>query len=391
MMRMRNSYIFLPKDAGESITKRQSVAASIRRIFGVPVHEDTNEAPFKMIYTYEIEAGGISHSVVFTVSNVTSYTYLDVELSGKTRGKAVNAMECVHEKLLDSEMEDKYVMISSYDSISEYYCNLAYPKLNRLERNLRKLLLNTYTVNFGAEYYHTTVDSDLQNKIMKVVAAKGSEQKRRIERLKRFFYSMEFSDIQILLFDKRWTKLEEAYRTNFLEKNERLTALSERELREAFEKSSPKSDWERLFADKGIQTNIAELIEQVRVYRNDIAHCKFFYRDKYQSFNNAFRDLNRSIERAIRITEEKDFEKKNSEAIFIAFSKAADAFAETWKSLKESIEKSMRTVIEGVAKVMSEAIDINETGEWVKDINEGLNDMRFPGLLDDSSEEEENE
>ncbi len=87
-----------------------------------------------------------------------------------------------------------------------------------LERNLRKLLFNTYTVNFGVDYYQKTVSPDLQKKIKGVIQAKGNEEKKQIERLKKFFYSMEFSDIQTLLFTKKWTTVEEESKAEFLSK-----------------------------------------------------------------------------------------------------------------------------------------------------------------------------
>jgi hypothetical protein len=43
----------------------------------------------------------------------------------------------------------------------------------------------------------------LQKKSKGVIQAKGNEEKKQIERLKKFFYSMEFSDIQALLFTKK--------------------------------------------------------------------------------------------------------------------------------------------------------------------------------------------
>lgn len=54
--------------------------------------------------------------------------------------------------LLASGVRDEYVDIISYDAISEFYCNKILPKLNTLERNLRKLLFNIYIVNFGKEF-----------------------------------------------------------------------------------------------------------------------------------------------------------------------------------------------------------------------------------------------
>ena len=131
----------------------------------------------------------------------------------------VNALEYIQNKIIGSGIEDNYIMIVSYDSISEYCCNKAYPKLNKLERNLRQLLFSNYTVNFGSDYYQTTISPELQVMIKGVIQAKGNEEKKNIERLKKFFYSMEFSDIQTLLFTKKWTKLEEDSKSEFLSKH----------------------------------------------------------------------------------------------------------------------------------------------------------------------------
>ena len=90
-------------------------------------------------------------------------------------------------------------------------------KLNKLERNLRKLLFNIYILNFGENYYQATMSSDLQNKIKKLInSATTKEQKDRIKsaynvnskeaesiaRLQQFFYSFELADMQSFLMKK---------------------------------------------------------------------------------------------------------------------------------------------------------------------------------------------
>lgn len=353
---LHNDYIFLPKTKKEDsyvsskdtddtirIQAGKNVFLYIRNIFGEPISKDTENIMFKIIYTYEIEIKNIIYKVIFTIHNITRYSYLDICVSGKTTNQVVCALEYIQDKLVGSDIEQDYVMIVSYDSVSEYYCNKAYPKLNKLERNLRKLLFNTYTVNFGVDYYQKTVSPDLQKKIKGVIQAKGNEEKKQIERLKKFFYSMEFSDIQALLFTKKWTKVEEESKAEFLSKHEKLTELSEEDIRAAFDMFAPKSDWERLFADKIDNIEIENMIETVRSTRNDIAHCKFFYKEQYNSFNKVVTDLNHLILKAIQLTEEKDFLHKQAESFRIALSGIVDTLAQFQKNIQDSISSSMQS------------------------------------------------
>lgn len=357
MITLHNNYIFLPKakkntqpeilqksDDVIRIEPEKNVVFYIRSIFGEPTSKTRNIGFFKMVYTYNIEKDDTEYSAIFTILNVLKYTYLDISLSRESNELSIQALEDIHKKITDSEIEKNYIMIISYDSISEYYCNKAYPQLNELERNLRRLLLNTYTLNFGTEYYQTTLNKELQEKIKGVIQAKGNQEKKKVEQLKKFFYSMEFADIQNLLFTKRWTLLEEENRNEFLRTNGNLSELSEEELRDAFERFLPKSDWERLFADKADCANIEELIEMVRLQRNDIAHCKFFYKEQYESFYEAANELNNYLIEAIRLTEEKDFMNKSTESLRIAMVGFADNLAQYQKRMQEIMKPSFEMI-----------------------------------------------
>ncbi len=354
MINLCNSYIFIGKTKKEfSISSKNSknsaysnsilsISSHIYNIFGPPIKHNQTNTGLKTINTYEITVENQKYNVNFIIYNINHCYYLDIHVYGKTTHQIVTVLENIQDKIIGSDIEKQYIMIISYDSISEYYCNKAYPKLNKLERNLRKLLLNTYTINFEIEYYQKTISPDLQNKIKGVIQAKGNEEKKETERLKKFFYSMELSDIQTLLFTKKWTKVEEENKEVFLSKHEKLTELSEEELRTAFYKFSPHSDWERLFADKIDKCNTEEMLEKVRKARNDIAHCKFFYKEQYNLFNQSVRNLNRSIINAINLTEEKDFTQKQIQ--YFDTTNIRESFIQMQKQLEENVFNICQTI-----------------------------------------------
>ena len=87
-------------------------------------------------------------------------------------------------------------------------------------------------------------DRDKLRDIYKVSNKEADE----IARWQRFFYSFEFIDIQKLLFAKGWINEDEKAKASFLEKNQDLSQLTDEELRMAFCKYTPQSDWERFFS-----------------------------------------------------------------------------------------------------------------------------------------------
>ncbi len=153
---------------------------------------------------------------------------------------------------------------------------------------------------------------------------------------------MEFSDIQALLFTTKWTTVEES-QAEFLSNHEKLTELSEEDIRTAPAQSSPKTDRQRLLADKVDNSEIEKMIETVRSTRNDIANCKFFYKEEYDIFNKAVTDLNHLILKAIQLTEEKDFVHKQAESSRIALAGIADTLAQFQKYIKDSISSSLQS------------------------------------------------
>lgn len=364
-MKLQNSYIFLKhpfkKDESPYIDENgnhvfvagKNVYSYITKVFPSTFKVDYIGDFYNKKFTSVVVLNDVSYNVSFKLTEVTDISYLDVLVEGKTKSQIITCLEYIQEKILGSGIRENFVDIVSYDAISEYYCNKIFSKLNTLERNLRKLLFNIYILNFGKDYYQATMNDELQNKIKKMISIGDNSEKKRqikedynvkskqvkdIERIQEFFYSFELRDIQSFLFEVNWTRVEEEAKEKFLSEHKDLSQLSDVELRNAFSSFTPKSDWERFFNDKIQLTNIKDMIEQIRWYRNKVAHFKFFYKNDYDSCNKLILKLNRAILKAINITEEKDFTEKNAEALKKALSGISEKLNEILEPIKQAIQ-----------------------------------------------------
>ena len=77
--------------------------------------------------------------------------------------------------ITNNKLSKNYIIITSYDSISEYYCNKVYPKLNEFERKFRKLLFITYTAQFKKAYFESTTSKELQTKAKEKIKNRNAE------------------------------------------------------------------------------------------------------------------------------------------------------------------------------------------------------------------------
>lgn len=308
--------------------------------------------------------------VEFVIHEVAGAEYLDISADGKTTIKTICCLERIQCELLGSGIREYYVEIVSYDAISEYYCNKMLVKLNTLERNLRKLLFNIYILNFGKDYYQVTMSSNLQDKIKKMINSTTSKEQKdeikkaynvsgkdieSIARLQQFFYSFEFADVQSFLFEPNWTRIDEETRMEFLSKNSDLSQLSDEELRTAFFRLTPKSDWDRFFSSKIHIENINTLIDSIRKYRNSVAHFKHFDRDDYNNCNKIVKKLNNAIVEAIKVTYEVDFTEKNAEIIkntLSSFQEKIEVLMAPITEMQNNISKSFQPIIDALNRII---------------------------------------
>lgn len=351
-MQIKSSYIFLRNPYKKLCESEKDTVAfkKLRNIrsfiqdtfpdFKISIDSDNI---FKITRNGFIKINNNEYHASFVIYEVAECTFLDVIVDSPTRRQSLDCLKTIQDKLLLCE-KDGFIMIISYDAVSEYYCNKIYPKLNKLERNLRKLLFNIYIVNFGLKYYQSTISEDIQKTAKQNIQASGGKETKEIKWLKEFFYSLDYHNIQQMLFKPAWTSLDQEEKENFLSENKDLSKFSDEELRIKFSHFAPKSDWERFFSKKIKISDIEKVIEDIRSYRNKIAHFKFFYKEDYDKCNKQVCRLNKAIINAIKITETKDFSEKSMEYLIPSYASFEKAIHEFQKVLAPSFESLATTI-----------------------------------------------
>lgn len=88
--------------------------------------------------------------------------------------------------------------------------------------------------------------------------------------------------------------------------------------------------------------NFQEIFDLIRIFRNNIDHCKFISKKQYNECEKLLKQEINSLDRAILITEEKDFFKKNLELRLESADRISKMLREivmnTYKPLMDNIE-----------------------------------------------------
>ena len=395
IMEITNSYILLdkenkkeePVEKDDNNSNEQHTIALSTKIYE-PLKEylsdcfaeikKTNDiSSLIMLYECRFKHHKTSNTIV-VVHCVRGDYYVDVTVSGKSEDKIIKQMELIHTTLEDSKASEKYTLITSYDSVSKYYCNKMYPLLNEVERKLRKLLYIMYTLRYRKDYIdYTFIDNILSPVSKKAIidklkSQKDSGDKRKLEQ--RFFEEFEYNHYKHLLFFPKWTAIDIANKENFLKVNLDLAKLSDEELRERFSVFTPMSDWEKHFSSKVDKDISGEmLISNVQKPRNKVAHYKTITKDEYNDFLENVHKLIEVIDNTIEVTTSKDF-----------IEETMKHYTQSISELLEPLQKSIRICMDNLFDSM-----FHSAQSIVDTLDERFDDTE-QGLDDSESEDEDN-
>lgn len=302
-MTSKISYIFKRNENtnNKTGTKKQIPSKNDTLPVSVWTIKDTILAHFELSEKQcNIEGGGVVYiiSVIDEQSNLfgvkivihqtTDIMFLDVSIDGEEYHN-IEVLELFDSILLtpktihtflkvEVSLYKRYDIIKTYDDVSSYYCKLIYPKLDEFDRKIRFLMYNTYFIVFGA---------DFPQKFNFFINAKGKLCQRSIEKRKGdeifsdyIFYEYDYTQlIQILFKDVRTSPNGE----------------------------EPKSDWDLYFSNKIPLLNLEVDIEELIIYRNQIAHCKIFTKSDYDKTKALLNKYCVAFEKAIMLSYTKDF------------------------------------------------------------------------------------
>ena len=303
----RQNYIIMPQDNSENSVQR--VLDYLNQAF--PNQEDIiKDEEYTVKFQTELDEIKVAFLIYFAGGNV----YLRITIPAKPTVRVIKCLEQIHKRIIETRIEKEFILVVTYDSISEYYCNKIYPFLNEMDRNLRTLMFDVFILNLGKNYYWASIGQDTVNRAKKTARLTGNKRTKEIEAIKKVFYSLDYSDIRNIFFEKCWTSYDEDQRQQFLGNIQDLSSLTDKELREAFLASAPRNNWDRFFKGK-LSSEVEEVFSQIQDYRNNIAHCKFFYRKDYEECYKLIKQLNKELVLAIKRTEDNDIVYKRTAEI----------------------------------------------------------------------------
>lgn len=225
-----------------------------------------------------------------------SYFTISINLKVKQRGAEV--LDFVNQTILKHEDKSEYTVINSYDGVSKYYCDRAYPKFNEFERKIRSLIFRLLTKDFGEQWLNETTTVEQRNEYKEKLRCKQKSLKEQ-KLIEEALYAMDISQLELFLFaPTRHMPIGKLLDEEFSE--EKLKKLTNKELLLILDNLKPRSVWEKCFKEQVSIENLQQKLKDLRLFRNMVAHSKFFYRTDFdQAVVKLIDDLLQQIEVAI--------------------------------------------------------------------------------------------
>lgn len=277
--------------------------------------------------SFEIQIGEVNSKVHYISSGN------NLILSTKeTDAKSVKILNETNAILLKGEHRRDYNIAVSFDGVSFYYCNKIYSKFNLFERKIRELVFNILIKAFGNSWYDETVGEQLDKEIK--ANAKSSSKDKLIEQA---LYEMTIFQLETYLF-MPYREIDTDNLIDFELNEEAIKEKSKDEIIKILNKGRAKSLWDKFFLQEINIDNLHSKIEEIRNYRNSVAHCKHFYRDEYKECSQLLSGIIKQLDIAIENIESRTFRKNDITESLAALAGVMNQYNEQLKISLEPIQ-----------------------------------------------------
>lgn len=276
------------------------------------------------------------------------------------------------------DTEKNYHFIIAYDGVSEYYCNKAYPKYQRFERQLRHLIFKVVTKAYGNLWASITMNAELRNRLKKDIPPQGRTAKADLL-IERALYEMSLGQLIDYLFYANSTDFHQELDNNY--PSAKLQTLSKEDILDLIEKARKPSVWNTFLAKEITVDQPITKLNYLKENRNKIAHCKFFYKADYRQTVSYLDAFTPEIEKAIE---------NNAIIETISLKNVFLGFSNYGAIISESIAKSFKPLINALGSVFIELQDslssrfLDTFREVHRAINDSMPDPIYFNSLSDS-------
>lgn len=224
--------------------------------------------------------------------------HITVSSDHPEKSRQAELLEFFHKRFeVIFSQQKEYHLIVAYDGVSEYYCNKVYPKFQHFERQLRHLVFKIVTKAFGSSWAKETLEKDAKDKLKNTIKSiKGIKKEDLL--IEQALYEMTIGQLIDYIFYEK-------VNSNFFEElddkysRECLDSMSKEELIEVIEQARRKSIWNNfLVKEIKIELPVTKL-KYIKEKRNNVAHCKFFYKEDYKQVSSYLNEFNPELDRAI--------------------------------------------------------------------------------------------
>lgn len=321
---MQMKYIFIKKEGIKKVDSKiyfselgNQIKPMLKRLFKNLLQD-----------SFDIQIDGVDYKVNY----INSGNNLILN-ANETDSKSVKILNEANAILLRGEHRKDYNIALSFDGVSFYYCNKIYPKFNLFERKIRELVFNILIKSFGNRWYDQTVSEQLDKEIK--AKAKSSSKSKMIEQA---LYEMTIYQLETYLF----VPYREIDASNLIDKElseEVIKDKSRDEIINIINKGRSKSLWDRFFIGIIQIDNFHSKLEDIRNYRNNVAHCKHFYNDEYKECSQMLNGIIKQLDIAIENIESREFVKYDMTESLAVLSGIMRQVNEQLKISSESILK----------------------------------------------------
>lgn len=247
-------------------------------------HIDGKE--YKIVFKEDILYGASGSKFFITLE----YNDENQEFESIVMEKVIKSMEC-------KEINSIFYNIMAYDGVSEYYCNLAYPLINNLERILRKFIFIIVIKAHGSNWVEILVNDKDKGKIKENI----NKSKNYKISISEALYAMDFDMMIRFLFSEDTRRIMKQVPFDELETYSKETLLKH------IKDIQLDSVWNIYFSEFKID-DLHNTLNSIREHRNTVAHSKHFRLKSYNELKNLIENLIPQLELAINSTNYKIFD-----------------------------------------------------------------------------------
>jgi len=341
-------YVFLKKESNNrSFEYKEEIIKLINSVFKI---NDDGKIVFEKNQKYISIDFFIKRNIVyFSVNNKASLS--------------AEGLSYIHEIFTKGEHRKNYYISLIQDDASQYYSNKIYPLFNGFERSLRQMLYLLLADKYGNEWIKH-IDSDMKNNLK----SKNLNVSKIIE---DGLQEMTLSEIESFLFTE--------YRLNSCDTVvNSLTDMIENDqidfeyVKTTLVQNKPMNLWNRLFSESYKLGNVDLTLEEIRKYRNVIAHNKLFHYEDYKKCKIILNNVINKIWHAIELIEEKKYKQ-------IDYLKSLQEISECMGKTMLKLQENIKPIVETLNKIYSGVVIPN-----LEPINKNIY-KQLQGLSDSNS------